>query len=52
MPIADPGIPESPNTTTFVNNITCTHHVFAAARAAGITNVVWASSETVLGLPK
>jgi nucleoside-diphosphate-sugar epimerase len=40
-----------PNTTTFVANITVTHHVFAAARAVGITNVVWASSETVLGLP-
>ena len=40
-----------PNTTTFVNNITSTHHVFAAARAADVTNVVWASSETVLGLP-
>jgi nucleoside-diphosphate-sugar epimerase len=40
-----------PNTTTFVNNITSTHHVFAAARANGIHNVVWASSETVLGLP-
>jgi nucleoside-diphosphate-sugar epimerase len=40
-----------PNTTTFVNNITVTHHVFAAARAVGIRNVVWASSETVLGLP-
>ena len=40
-----------PNTTTFVNNITATHHVFAAARAVGIRNVVWASSETVLGLP-
>ncbi len=40
-----------PNTTTFVNNITSTHHVFAAARATGIRNVVWASSETVLGLP-
>jgi len=40
-----------PNTTTFVNNLTATHHVFAAARAAGIRNVVWASSETVLGLP-
>src|SRR4051794_17650643 len=39
------------NTTTFVNNLTATHHVFAAARAAGIRNVVWASSETVLGLP-
>jgi nucleoside-diphosphate-sugar epimerase len=40
-----------PNTTTFTGNITATHHVFAAARAAGIKNVVWASSETVLGLP-
>jgi nucleoside-diphosphate-sugar epimerase len=40
-----------PNTTTFVGNITATHHVFAAARANGIRNVVWASSETVLGLP-
>lgn len=40
-----------PNTTTFVDNITATHHVFAAVRALGITNVVWASSETVLGLP-
>jgi nucleoside-diphosphate-sugar epimerase len=40
-----------PNTTTFVGNIASTHHVFAAARAVGITNVVWASSETVLGLP-
>ncbi|MDQ3617053.1 MAG: NAD(P)-dependent oxidoreductase [Actinomycetota bacterium] len=40
-----------PNTTTFVNNITSTHHVFAAARANGIRNLVWASSETVLGLP-
>jgi nucleoside-diphosphate-sugar epimerase len=40
-----------PNTTTFVNNITATHHVFAAVQALGITNVVWASSETVLGLP-
>jgi nucleoside-diphosphate-sugar epimerase len=40
-----------PNTTTFVGNITATHHAFAAARHAGIRNVVWASSETVLGLP-
>jgi nucleoside-diphosphate-sugar epimerase len=40
-----------PNTTTFVGNMTTTHHVFAAARAAGIDTVVWASSETVLGLP-
>jgi nucleoside-diphosphate-sugar epimerase len=40
-----------PNATTFQNNITATYNVFSAARLAGITNVVWASSETVLGLP-
>ncbi len=40
-----------PNTTTFTGNITATHHVFAACRAHGIRNIVWASSETVLGLP-
>ena len=37
--------------TVFANNTLSTYSVFAAARAAGITNVVWASSETVLGLP-
>ena len=41
----------SANAATFANNITTTYNVFAAARHAGITNVVWASSETVLGLP-
>ncbi|MFD5315670.1 NAD-dependent epimerase/dehydratase family protein [Streptomyces sp. NPDC127098] len=40
-----------PNTAVFGNNITSTYHVFTAARLAGIRNVVWASSETVLGLP-
>ncbi|WP_433294895.1 NAD-dependent epimerase/dehydratase family protein [Pseudonocardia sp. CA-142604] len=39
------------NATTFANNITATYNVFAAARTAGIRNIVWASSETVLGLP-
>ena len=39
------------NAATFANNVPATYNVFAAARAAGITNVVWASSETVLGLP-
>ena len=39
------------NTATFDNNITGTHHVFAAAKACGIRRIVWASSETVLGLP-
>jgi nucleoside-diphosphate-sugar epimerase len=40
-----------PNATTFANNATASYNVFAAARAAGIRRVVWASSETVLGLP-
>ncbi len=40
-----------PNSATFANNAPATYNVFAAARAAGIRNVVWASSETVLGLP-
>jgi nucleoside-diphosphate-sugar epimerase len=40
-----------PNTAVFANNITATHHVFSAARLAGIRNVVWASSETVQGIP-
>src|SRR6478735_5690455 len=36
---------------TFANNMNASYHVFTAARRAGVTNVVWASSETVLGLP-
>ncbi|NKY39746.1 NAD-dependent epimerase/dehydratase family protein [Cellulomonas septica] len=40
-----------PSGATFANNVVATHHVFSAARRAGIRNVVWASSETVLGLP-
>lgn len=36
---------------TFHNNILATFHVFQAARRLGITNIVYASSETVLGLP-
>ena len=47
--IPAPGI--TANAATFANNVPTTYNVFAAARAAGITNVVWASSETVLGLP-
>ena len=39
------------NSATFANNMVVSHNVFAAARTAGIKNVVWASSETVLGLP-
>jgi nucleoside-diphosphate-sugar epimerase len=44
-----PGL--APNAVTFANNASSTYNVFAAARAAGIKRVVWASSETVLGLP-
>ena len=39
------------NATTFANNVPATYNVFAAARLAGIRDVVFASSETVLGLP-
>ncbi|MDX6593141.1 MAG: hypothetical protein QOI85_1651 [Chloroflexota bacterium] len=48
---AIPGPGNAPNAATFANNVVGTYNVFAAARAAGIRNVVWASSETVLGLP-
>jgi nucleoside-diphosphate-sugar epimerase len=40
-----------PNAHTFQNNIVSTYNVFEAARRLGIKNLVWASSETVLGLP-
>jgi nucleoside-diphosphate-sugar epimerase len=39
------------NARTFANNVPATYNVFEAARIAGIKNVVFASSETVLGLP-
>jgi nucleoside-diphosphate-sugar epimerase len=39
------------NARTFANNVPATYNVFEAARVAGIKNVVFASSETVLGLP-
>ncbi|WP_436533180.1 NAD-dependent epimerase/dehydratase family protein [Actinoplanes sp. HUAS TT8] len=48
---AIPGPGVVPNAATFANNITASYNVFAAARAAGIDRVVWASSETLLGLP-
>lgn len=47
--IPAPGL--EPNAALFRNNILSTYHVFSAARHSGIRNVVWASSETVLGLP-
>lgn len=47
--IPAPGL--RPSGATFANNVVATHHVFLAARQVGIKTVVWASSETVLGLP-
>jgi nucleoside-diphosphate-sugar epimerase len=47
--IPAPGL--TTNAATFTNNITATYNVFAAAKTAGVRNIVWASSETVLGLP-
>jgi nucleoside-diphosphate-sugar epimerase len=40
-----------PDAATFANNMNASYHVFAAARRVGVRNIVWASSETVLGLP-
>jgi nucleoside-diphosphate-sugar epimerase len=48
---AIPGPGMAPNATIFANNVISSYNVFEAARRAGIKNVVWASSETVLGLP-
>jgi nucleoside-diphosphate-sugar epimerase len=40
-----------PDATLFAANVTTTYNVFSAARIAGVERIVWASSETVLGLP-
>jgi nucleoside-diphosphate-sugar epimerase len=47
--IPAPGL--TANAATFANNSAASFHVFQAAKLAGIRKVVWASSETVLGLP-
>jgi UDP-glucose 4-epimerase len=47
--IPAPGI--VPDHATFANNMNSTYNVFQSARRAGVRNIVWASSETVLGLP-
>ena len=39
------------NARTFANNVPATYNVFESCRIAGIKNIVFASSETVLGLP-
>lgn len=40
-----------PEDVTFRNNVISTYNVFDAALRAGIKRIVWASSETTLGLP-
>lgn len=47
--IPAPGL--AANARTFTNNVPTTYNVFEASRLAGIKNIVFASSETVLGLP-
>jgi len=47
--IPAPGL--APDAATFENNMLATYNVFQAARRAGIKKIVYASSETVLGLP-
>jgi nucleoside-diphosphate-sugar epimerase len=47
--IPAPGL--APDATIFQNNMMTTYNVFSAAIRAGIKRVVWASSETIYGLP-
>jgi nucleoside-diphosphate-sugar epimerase len=47
--IASPG--EAPDHVIFHTNMSSTYNVFEAARRLGIRNIVWASSETVFGIP-
>jgi nucleoside-diphosphate-sugar epimerase len=48
---AIPGATFAPNVATFDNNLLSTFHVFQAAKLFKIHNLVWASSETLLGYP-
>lgn len=47
--IPAPGL--APDATTFQNNLMSTYNVFSAATLLGVPRVVWASSETLFGLP-
>jgi nucleoside-diphosphate-sugar epimerase len=44
-----PGV--APDAVVFHNNVLSSYNVFSSARRVGVRNVVWASSETLLGLP-
>jgi nucleoside-diphosphate-sugar epimerase len=48
---AIPSPAHAPPDQVFRTNVTSTHTVFAAAARLGLRRVVWASSETTLGLP-
>jgi nucleoside-diphosphate-sugar epimerase len=48
---ANPAPAGFPNPDILKNNTVSTYHVFEAARRLQIDNVVWASSETILGIP-
>ena len=47
--IPAPGL--APDATTFQNNLMTTCNVFSAATLLGVRRIVWASSETLFGLP-
>lgn len=47
--IPAPGL--APDATIFTANTISTYNIFSAAARLGIRRVVWASSETILGLP-
>ena len=47
--IPAPGV--IPDHATFANNMNVSFNVMSAARRVGVRNIVWDSSETVLGLP-
>lgn len=48
---AIPGPYQAPDSHLFVNNVQTTFNLWRAAQVAGIRNIVWASSETLLGVP-